>query len=82
VAGMCPFAGMAQFRTCLTVMTAPWSAPLKDEGGVQATTFSQMAVAVGNGETKRGLAAEVMTALRVRAVEAGLLPVIARYDRP
>jgi hypothetical protein len=46
-------------------------------GGVQATTFSFMAVAVGNGEVKRGLAREVMTALRVRAVEAGLTHVIA-----
>jgi hypothetical protein len=30
------------------------------QSGVQATTFSFMAVAVGNGETKRGLAGEVM----------------------
>lgn len=46
-------------------------------GGVQATTFSFMAVAAGNGEAKRGLAGEVMAALRVRAVEAGLTHVIA-----
>ena len=45
--------------------------------GVQATTLSFMAVAVGNGETKGGLAGEVMAALRVRAVEAGLTHVIA-----
>jgi hypothetical protein len=49
--------------------------------GVQATTFSFMAVAVGNDEVKRGLAGEVMAALRVRAVEAGLTHVIAPYDR-
>ncbi len=46
-------------------------------GGVQATTFSFMAVAAGNGEAKRGLAGEVMAALRVRAVEAALTHVIA-----
>ena len=45
--------------------------------GVQATTLSFMAVAVGNDEVKRGLAGEVMAALRVRAVEAGLTHVIA-----
>jgi hypothetical protein len=47
------------------------------QGGVLATTFSFMAVAVGNGETKRGLAGEVVTALRVRALGAGLTHVIA-----
>jgi len=47
------------------------------QSGVQATTFSFMAVAVGNGETKRGLAGEVMTALRLRAAQAGLAHVIA-----
>jgi hypothetical protein len=47
------------------------------EGGVQATTLSFMAVAVGNDEVKRGLAGEVMAALRVRAVAAGLTHVIA-----
>jgi hypothetical protein len=45
--------------------------------GVQATTLSFMAVAVGNDEVKRGLAGEVMAALRIRAVEAGLTHVIA-----
>jgi len=47
------------------------------QGGVPATTLSFMAVAVGNGETKRGLAGEVMAALLSRAVEAGLSHVIA-----
>ena len=47
------------------------------QGGVQPTTFSFMAVAVGNGEVQRGMAGEVMAALRVRAVEAGLTHVIA-----
>jgi hypothetical protein len=46
-------------------------------GRVQATTLSLMAVAVGNSEVKRGLAGEVMAALRVRAVQAGLIHVIA-----
>jgi len=58
-------------------MTAPWSAVEGHQGGVQATTFSFMAVAVGNGEAKRGLAGEVMTALRVRAAQAGLTHFIA-----
>jgi hypothetical protein len=47
------------------------------QSGVQATTFSFMAVAVANGETKRALAGEVMTALQVRARQAGLAHVIA-----
>ena len=47
------------------------------QGGVHATTFSFMAVAVGNSAAKRGLAGEVMTALRLRAAEAGLTQVIA-----
>lgn len=47
------------------------------QGGVQATTFSFMAVAVGNGEVQRGMAGEVMAALRVRAAQAGLTHVIA-----
>ena len=46
-------------------------------GGVQATAFSFMAVAAGNGEAKRGLAGEVVAALRVRAAQAGLTHVIA-----
>lgn len=45
--------------------------------GVAATTLSYMTVAVVNGMTKRGLASRVLTALRCRAVDAGLSHVIA-----
>jgi hypothetical protein len=47
------------------------------ESGVSSTTLSFMAAAVGNGETKKGLAGQVLTALRDRAVESGLTHVIA-----
>jgi len=46
-------------------------------GGVVATTLSFMTVAVVNGRTRQGLAGKVLTALRDRAVEAGLSHVIA-----
>jgi hypothetical protein len=36
-----------------------------------------MAAAVGNGETKKGLAGQVLTALRDRAAESGLAHVVA-----
>jgi hypothetical protein len=45
--------------------------------GVQETTLCYMTVAVVDSETGRGRAAEVLTALRARAVEAGLSHVIA-----
>ncbi len=47
------------------------------EAGVEPTTLSFMAAAVGNGETKRGLAGEVLRALHARGIEAGLSRVIA-----
>lgn len=47
------------------------------EAGAEPTTLSFMAAAVGNGETKRGLAGEVLRALRARGIEAGLSRVIA-----
>lgn len=47
------------------------------EAGVEPTTLSLMALAVGAGETGRGLAGEVLTALRERAVASGLSHVIA-----
>jgi len=47
------------------------------QDGIQATTLTYMTVAVLEGETGRGLAGEVLSALRARAVEAGLSHVIA-----
>jgi len=47
------------------------------QSGVHPTTLSFMAAAVGNGETKRGLAGEVLKALRGRGLEAGLSHLIA-----
>jgi hypothetical protein len=47
------------------------------ESGISPTTLSFMAAAVGNGETKKGLASQVLTVLRDRAAEAGLSHVIA-----
>jgi hypothetical protein len=47
------------------------------ESGVNPTTLSFMAAAVGNGETGKGLAGQVLTALRDRAAESGLSHVIA-----
>ncbi len=47
------------------------------QSGIRATTLTYMTVAVLDGETGRGLAAEILTALRARAVEAGLSHVIA-----
>ena len=45
--------------------------------GIPPTTLCFMAAAVGNGETRRGLAGQVLTALRDRSAEAGLAHVIA-----
>jgi len=45
--------------------------------GIAATTLCYMTVAVVNGMTRQGLAGRVLTALRSRAVEAGLCHVIA-----
>jgi GNAT superfamily N-acetyltransferase len=47
------------------------------KAGIEATTLSYMTVAVVKDMTRRGLAGEVLTALRGRAVEAGLSHVIA-----
>jgi hypothetical protein len=47
------------------------------ESGVPPTTLCFMAAAVGNGETRRGLAGQVLAALRDRAAEAGLSHVVA-----
>ena len=47
------------------------------ESGIPPTTLCFMAAAVGNGETRRGLAGQVLTALRDRSAEAGLPHVIA-----
>ena len=47
------------------------------ESGISPTTLSFMAAAVGNGETKKGLAGHVLAALRDRATEAGMSHVIA-----
>jgi hypothetical protein len=47
------------------------------EAGVEPTALSFMAAAVRTGETKRGLAGEVLGALRDRAVRAGMGHVIA-----
>jgi hypothetical protein len=47
------------------------------QAGVQATTLSYMTVAVIDSETKKGLAATVLSALRARGVAAGLSHVIA-----
>jgi hypothetical protein len=44
---------------------------------IAATTLSYMTVAVVNGMTRQGLAGKVLTALRGRAVDAGLSHVIA-----
>ena len=47
------------------------------QSGVEPNTLVYMTVAVVDGETGRGLAAELLTALRKRGVEAGLSRVIA-----
>lgn len=47
------------------------------QSGVHPTTLCFMAAAVGSGETKRGLAGEVLEALRARGFESGLSRVIA-----
>ena len=47
------------------------------QDGMAATTLSYMTAAVVNGKTKQGLAGKVLTALRDRAIDAGLSHVIA-----
>ncbi|MBC7559377.1 MAG: hypothetical protein H7270_08470 [Dermatophilaceae bacterium] len=47
------------------------------ENGIEPTTLTYMTVAVIDGETGRGLAGKILTAVRARGVAAGLSHVIA-----